>query len=262
MLREVRRFFDEAGVLEVCVPTLGRCTVTDPNIESIAVPGYGHLQTSAEYFHKRLLCAGVGSLYQISPVFRAGERGRLHHPEFTMLEWYRVGLDDAALRDEVAALVDRLLGPAPYRSVRYAELLGGNTFASPLEESEAFARASAALEGRVFVTHYPAEQAVLAELEPEEPSVAGRFELVIDGIEIANGYRELRDAGVHRSRFERDQAQRRDLELPVPELDEAFLAAIESGLPRCAGVALGVDRLLMCRLGVDHIDAVLPFPLD
>jgi len=251
--------------MEVQTPVLAAHGVTDVAIETLRVSGVpeGVLQTSPEYAMKRLLAAGAPSCYQLGPVFRAGERGRYHNPEFTLLEWYRLGLDDRELRDDVAALVDRVLGPAPYRVVTYAELMPAELLvpeADPLAVAEAFSDACGRLEGRVFIVDYPAEQAALAKLRADDPRFAARFELVIDGLEIANGYFEAGDASELERRFADDQRQRRARGLPVPSLDPQFLAAMRAGLPDCAGVAVGVDRLLMCRLGADHIDAVLAFP--
>ena len=264
LLFEIRSFFRDRQVLEVQTALIGEHTVTDLHIESLAVAGGGYLQTSPEYQLKRLLAAGAPSIYQLAPVFRAGEQGRLHNPEFTLLEWYRLGFDDEALMAEVAALVDEVLGPAPYETVSYADLVGIPTAAS--EDPDAlnlvFAEASAALRGRWFITRYPAEQAALARLRADDPTVAARFELVIDGVELANGYHELTDPAEQRQRFARDLEERQVRGLPARTIDEKFLAALAAGLPDCAGVALGVDRLLMLKLGVDRIDAVQPFPWD
>ncbi len=257
LLETIRAFFRERNVLEVQTALLAEHTVTEPHIESLAVADLGYLQTSPEYQLKRLLAAGAPSLYHLGPVFRAGEQGRLHNPEFTLLEWYRLGCDDADLRLEVAELVARVLGPGEVREVAYADLVGDRTG----EEGDlAFARACAALKGRWFVTRYPAAQAALARLHPEDPRVAARFELVVDGVELANGYHELTDPQEQRRRFAADLEARRRRGLATPALDEKFLAALEAGLPDCAGVALGVDRLLMLSLGAERLADVMPFP--
>lgn len=257
-LATIRAFFAERGVLEVQTALIGEHTVTEVNIESMAVGGSGYLQTSPEYQLKRLLAAGAPSLYQLGPVFRAGERGRLHNPEFTLLEWYRLGFDDGALMAEVAELVDRMLGPAPCGQVTYAELVGN--LDRPREALDlALSEATAALKGRWFVTRYPADQAALARLCPDDPSVAARFELVIDGVEVANGYHELTDPEEQRRRFAADVEQRRARGMVEPTVDEKFLSALEAGLPECAGVALGVDRLFMLARGAGSLDEVLPF---
>lgn len=269
LLRSVRNFFHERGVLEAQTAVLAGATVTEPAVESLAVPGSGYLQTSPEYQLKRLLAAGAPSLYQLGPVFRAGESGRRHNPEFVMLEWYRLGFDDADLMDEVAALVDLALGPAAYTTLSYREVVArAPQPAEPgLDARERldlqFARGCDALgQGRYFVTDYPAEQAALARVRDHDPSVAARFELVVDGLEIANGYWELGDAAALAARFRRDLTVRRERGQALPELDARFLAAMEAGLPPCAGVALGFDRLLMLRLGASSLREVMAFPSD
>jgi lysyl-tRNA synthetase class 2 len=260
LLASIRRFFRDRGVLEVQTAVLGEHTVTDVNIESMTVGSMGFLQTSPEYQLKRLLAAGAPSLYQIGPVFRAGELGRLHNPEFTLLEWYRVGYDDEALMAEVAALVDLALGPGDYERVTYGALVGD--LDRPRDELDlAFDRAVNGLaEGRYFITRYPSDQAALARLRADDPSVAARFELVVDGIELANGYHELTDPHEQRRRFAADTEARRARGLVEPTIDEKFLAALEAGLPDCAGVALGLDRLLMLAAGADSLAEVIPFP--
>jgi lysyl-tRNA synthetase class 2 len=259
LLAGIREFFRERGVLEVQTPVLGACTVTDLHVASIPVADYGYLQTSPEYHLKRLLAAGAPSLYQLGPVFRAGEQGRLHNPEFTLLEWYRLGFDDQALMREVAELVDSVLGPGRYRTIGYAELVGD--LERPRDELDmALTEAVTALgAGRYFINRYPAEQAALARLLPDDPAVAARFELVVDGVELANGYHELADPHEQRQRFATDLAERRQRGLPEPGMDERLLAALEAGLPDCAGVALGVDRLLMLQMGAERLADVLPF---
>ncbi len=262
LLAQARAFFADRDVIEVQTPLLARATVTDPDVESIPVPGYGFLQTSPEYFMKRLLAAGMPSCYQLASAFRHDERGSRHNPEFTMLEWYRLDYDDGALRQEVAELCDVLLGPAEYQVRTYADLVGD--LERPREDLDlAFAEACDALgPGRFFVTDYPADQAALARVraraEGSQP-VAARFELVIDGVEVANGYWELLDAGEHETRFAEDNRRRARRGLPEREVDAAFLDALADGLPACAGVAVGFDRLVMLALGARTLDEVLAF---
>lgn len=258
LLRQAREFFYQRDVVEVQTPLLGQGTVTDPDVESLAVPSVGYLQTSPEYFIKRLLAAGMPSCYQLAGAFRAGEQGRLHNPEFTMLEWYRLDFDHQQLMAEVAQLVDALLGPGDYATRSYASLVADVN--APREQLDLeFATACAQTTGRVFIVDYPASQAALARLNPADTDTSARFELVIDGVEIANGYWELLDVAEHRARFKRDAAVRQARGLAARPVDEAFLAAIEHGLPACAGVALGFDRLVMRALGVDDIESVLAF---
>ena len=252
------------------------------------------LHTSPEYAMKRLLAAGTGDIYQICHVVRALERGRLHNAEFTLIEWYRLDLSLDALMSEVEELVRELLGragaaPAAERvSYREAFLraLALDPFTAPLAQlAEHARRAGFAGEvtdrdellellmgtvvgprlghgGLTFVHAYPASQAALARLDPHDPRAAQRFELYCDGIELANGFHELAAAREQRQRFERDRGERRRLGLPQAALDERLLAALESGLPDCCGVALGFDRTLMLAAGAERIDAVLPFPIE
>jgi lysyl-tRNA synthetase class 2 len=258
------------------------------------------LHTSPEYAMKRLLAAGSGDIYQVCHVVRALEHGRLHNAEFTLIEWYRLGFTLEALMDEVAALVRELLGSAgPQRAqerVSYREAFtrelaldpftatlaelaqAAATFgfgAPPAGEGEGgAARRDELLEllmGAVvgprlgagaltFVHGYPATQAALARLDPRDPRTARRFELYCDGIELANGFHELTTASEQRLRFETDNSERRRMGLPVHALDERLLAALAAGLPDCAGVAVGFDRLAMLATGAAHIDEVLAFP--
>ena len=263
-LEAIRGFFAARDVVEVQTPVLAPATVTDPDVESIAVPGYGFLQTSPEYQMKRLLSAGAPSIYQLGPVFRHEERGRLHNPEFTMLEWYRLGFDDQQLMQEVAELVALVLGPDAVQTVTYQQLVGDVSGRGDVQRSELDLRFAEACEklqpGRFFVVDYPADQAALARLRPDNPSVAARFELVIDGIEIANGYWELLDPTEHERRFAADRARRKALGRTEVEPDQPFLTALRRGLPNCAGVALGVDRLLMLAQNADRLDEVLQRP--
>ena len=263
-LEAIRGFFAARDVVEVQTPVLAPATVTDPDVESIAVPGYGFLQTSPEYQMKRLLSAGAPSIYQLGPVFRHEERGRLHNPEFTMLEWYRLGFDDQQLMQEVAELVALVLGPGAVQTVTYQQLVGDVSGRGDVQRSELDLRFAEACEklqpGRFFVVDYPADQAALARLRPDNPSVAARFELVIDGIEIANGYWELLDPTEHERRFAADRARRKALGRTDVEPDQPFLTALRRGLPNCAGVALGVDRLLMLAQNADRLDEVLQRP--
>lgn len=282
LLAEIRAFFAARTVLEVQTPALGRRTVLDPALDSIATGDGRYLQTSPEYHMKRLLAAGAPSIYQIAPAFRDGEAGRWHNPEFTILEWYRVGFDAPALMAEVAALVDSLLGQAPYQSVSCTDLLRerfgidsdstgallelGRTLglAEPaLDEALDLALAEALrsrAESRVFVTGFPAALAALARVGDE--GSAERFELIVEGVEVANGYHELTDAAELAARMEADLERRRVLGKTEPAPDEALLAAHRHGLPDCAGVAMGLDRLLMLKVGATSLAEVMAFSWD
>ncbi len=260
ILATIRAFFAEREVIEVQTPTLSSTTVTDPQIASIATQDGKFLQTSPEYQMKRLLAAGAPSIYQMGPAYRAGESGRLHNPEFTMLEWYRLGFDDDELMAEVVELVDLVLGPRPYQRLTYRELIGTSEGQRDLLDLK-FADALANLDDvRVFITDYPADQAALARLREEDAGVAARFELVVDGVEVANGYFELTDPDELEGRFDRDNAIRDSLGVQPIASDERLLAAMRHGLPDCAGVALGVDRLVMLALGATNLSEVMPFP--
>jgi lysyl-tRNA synthetase class 2 len=289
-LTAIRAFFATRGVLEIDTPVLSQTTVTEPAIDSLAVQVADrryYLQSSPEYHMKRLLAAGAPSIVRIGPVFRAEETGRLHNPEFTMVEWYRLDFDLSALMDEVRDLVSLLLGPAPFRRMTYAQLLeegagvdirqcsreslaaaaerlGIETSAGKLSERDMMDLLAAhvldRLDGRTFVAGYPADQAALARvIEEQGRAVAQRFELIIDGVEIANGYDELLDAVILRERMEKDRRLRRADSREMPAADERLFDALQHGLPRCAGVALGFDRLLMQKLGCTTIEDVLPF---
>lgn len=284
MLADVRAYFAEHDVLEVQTPVLARHGVTDVAIDTIQTRDGRHLGPSPEYLMKRLLAAGTPSIYQIGPAFRRGEAGRWHNPEFTMLEWYRLGFDAQMLMEDVRGLVDRLLQGADYRTITFRDLLierfgvdetspelvaiARDRFgASAPSQADAIdllcADAMQGLTGRVFITDYPAADAALARLrERDGRTVADRFELVIDGVEIANGYHELTDAEELRRRFVRDQHQRNELGKEALAIDEAFLEAHRAGLPDCAGVAVGLDRLFALALGASSISEVLSFAWD
>ncbi len=298
----MRAFFAARGVLEVDTPILGAATATDPHLASLssrvsAVGGQAertmYLQTSPELAMKRLLAAGSGPIYQICKCFRDGEAGRLHNPEFTMLEWYRPGFDHQRLMDEVDELVQTVLCRPAGERLSYREALGRVTGLDPLtaptaaltERARALIAAPPALSeddrdgwldlilthlvepglgrGRpTFVVDFPASQAALARIRPDQPPVAERFELWVDGVELANGYHELSDAGEQRRRCESHLAARGRLGLPAVPVDERTLAALEHGLPACAGVALGFDRLVLLAVGAASLAEILAFPID
>lgn len=302
LLAETRAFFAERGVLEVETPIASRAAATDPAIESLATRWSGpggwqplYLHTSPEFPMKRLLAAGAGSIYQVCRVFRDGERGRLHHPEFSLLEWYRPGWAYARLMDEVADLVLRVLGRPglaqerlPYQDL-FRDRIGIDPWSSEVPALRVKAlelgisgaesldldrdgwldlllvhRLEPAL-GRAcltFVYDYPPSQAALARVRPGAVPVAERFELYLEGVELANGFQELTDPAAQAVRFAADLAERGARGLPEPPLDRAFLAALAAGMPEGSGVALGLDRLLMARVGARHIDSVLAFPIE
>jgi len=304
MLGRVRAFFAAHGTLEVETPTLSRAATTDPHLTSFVTayhgPGGGmlYLHTSPEFPMKRLLAAGAGSIYQICKVFRDGEAGRLHNPEFTMVEWYRVGSDHHALMDETLALVTQALDGkrtlAPPEKLTFREAFEHHAGLDPhradaqalataikrhgIETDSDPAREPVDVLRDLLLTHvvesqlgrgrltalydYPASQAALARIRAGDPPVAERFEIYLDGIELANGFHELGHAAEQRARFERDVAQRKGQGLPAVPMDEHLLAALETGLPDCAGVALGFDRLVMLAAGAKSIQDVLAFPIE
>lgn len=295
LLRVVREYFDDQGVMEVETPALCSTTVTDPSIESLGLHDCAgrawYLQTSPEFAMKRLLAAGSGSIYQIARAFRDGERGRHHNLEFSILEWYRIGFDHHRLIDDVDRLLDRVLGPQPSSRMTFRDAFSRHLDMDPhaatmaelhsVCESRGFAsrRAAATRDecldhllahavqpalgpGRVYLFDFPASRAALARVRTGSPSVAERFELFIDGIEVANGYHELRDAAELRRRMRRDIETRRGADRRAPAADERLIAAHEAGLPACAGVAVGFDRLVMLAGGHGALRAVLAFPDD
>ncbi len=290
MLQNIRAFFDELGYLEVTTPVLMRSTNPDPNLQSIAVTGDEELflQTSPEFAMKRLLAAGYGSIFQIAPAFRNDEQGRSHHREFSMLEWYVEGFDYRQLMQQVETLIRHLADDAvTVSSCSYCELFARHLqididsigllelqqlcrdradyhAAQGLDRQQCLDLLLAVvieplMQGFLLVFDYPATQSSLARSCAHRPGYVERFELFHDGMEIANGFSELTDACEQRQRFEKDRQQRESLGLPVYPLDEVFLAALEHGLPDCAGVAVGIERLLMALLGLQQIDNVLLF---
>ena len=307
LLARIRAFFAARGVLEAETPVLSAAAITDPHLASFGTlysgpgPLYGrtlYLHTSPEFPMKRLLAAGSGCIYQIARVFRDGEAGRRHNPEFTLLEWYRVGFDHHRLMGEVAELVSELLAGklalAEPERLSYRELFQRHLGLDPHRTSAPALAACAERQnvpippgmpaddldpwldlllthciepelgpGRLtFVYDYPASQAALARLRPGDPPVGERFELYVNGVELANGFHELGDAEEQRRRFERENAVRQASGLPVMAVDEHLLAALGTGLPDCAGVALGFDRLAMLAAGKKSLAEVLAFPLD
>lgn len=295
MLRAARDYFAATRALEVETPTLSVNAITDIHIASVAAQPFGrqhYLHTSPEFPMKRLLAAGCGDIWQICRVYRDGESGRFHNPEFTLIEWYRVGVDHHSLMSDVERLLSAMLPPSRHfdsaERLTYREAVqlhaGIDAFEDPLavliarlESADIDVPASirddrdACLDlivstivgpqlGRErlsFVYDYPASQAALARAHGR---VASRFEAYLDGIELANGFHELGDAAEQRARFQSDLDERARRRLPSMPMDERFIAALEHGLPECSGVALGFDRLVMCAVGAKHIDEVLAFP--
>ena len=303
MLARIRGHFATARVTEVQTPLLSPAAASDAQIESIeARPLAGpplYLHTSPEYPMKRLLAAGLGDCFQIAPVFRDGESGRMHNPEFTLIEWYRTGFDLSALMQDVDALVRAALQGlrtiAPSRSITYREAVraasgldcaragaadiasvlrarGVHATLGPGDDRDAWLDLLMATvvgpglgrDAPTFIRDYPASQAALARTRDDGDGwpVAERFELYLDGVELANGYRELGDALEQRCRFEQDQATRRARGQRTAPLDERLLGALAEGLPDCSGVALGFDRLVMVALRLSTLAEAMAFPLS
>ena len=293
MLARVRRYFEARSVLEVDTPALSETTITDPNIASIGVAGNRYLSTSPEFAMKRLLAAGYPDIFSICRVFRDEERGRLHLPEFTMVEWYRhgFGLDDI-VRDTLALIAFIASRPDLAHDVPvidYADVIqqfaGVDPLTASIEElahaAEADDELAASLGDRrddwldlllatrvapslpsdtlTVIRHYPISQAALARCSPENPAVADRFEVFIGNVELANGFVELTDAEEQAERMQTDIDERRRRGQPAPEPDEHLLNALRAGLPDCAGVALGFERLHMFVEERDHIRDVVTF---
>ena len=299
LLRVLRRFFVDRGVLEVDTPLLSQGTIPDAGIDVFRLPGETdepdrYLQTSPESAMKRLLAAGAGDIFQICKAFRQGEAGRHHNPEFTLLEWYRVGWDHAALMREVAELLGIVLKSDgwqiwPYRAL-FIELLG----VDPLDEQTSLTGLTdlaqsrigvlpesldrdAVLDllmshciepeisdwGMVFVTDFPTSQAAMARCIPMgDVDVAARFECYLNGKELANGYWEQIDPDALAAQLHAENTRRQQRGLSLRPIDGRLLAAHRHGLPECAGVALGVDRLLALRLGVDNLAETISFGWD
>lgn len=288
VLGVIRDFFREKNVLEVQTAVLARYGVTEPTITSFRTDSGHHLQTSPEFQMKRLLAAGAPSIYQICPAFRQGEEGRDHNPEFVILEWYRLGLNSRQLILEVAELVDLILGRSDYHyrtagqllhaefgldvhgdsDLKVAELARDHGLDSVVGRSDGvdFLMASALQRlpfERVFITEFPADQAALAKTKLlGKDTVADRFELVIRGIEVANGYHELTDADELERRMDVDNLERRELGIPTMARDPFLLASMRQGLPACAGVAVGLDRLLALAGHHESLSSVMAFPFD
>ncbi|MCO1334130.1 EF-P lysine aminoacylase EpmA [Microbulbifer sp. OS29] len=295
LLAQIRTFFSQRGVLETEVPVLSQRATSDPHIESISTQCSGetaYLATSPELGLKRLLAAGLGDCYYLGKAFRQGESGGRHNPEFSMLEWYRCGWDDRQLMAEVTELLSAILATDQVQSLSYRELFLRELQLDPHSASNAELvscvaremelsftprernecldllmshRLEASMnEGITLIYDFPAEQAALAKVlnDQQGTPVARRFEAYAGGLELANGYWELTDSKEQLRRFEKDLAYRRDHLRPLQPFDERLVSALAEGMPDCAGVALGVDRLLMLAAGYDSIDKVIAFPFS
>jgi lysyl-tRNA synthetase class 2 len=291
LLREVRAFFDARDFVEVETPALVRSPGTELHLEAFEVVGARELRwlaPSPELHMKRLLCEGAERVYQVCHVFRRGELGALHEPEFTMLEWYRAHAGSAEVMRDTEDLVARLArafsdgAPCLRRGERRVDVTppferlsvreAFTRYASVrlddvVDEDDHFYRVLVdeieprlGVERPTFLTRYPARMASLARLHPDDPTTADRFELYAAGVELCNGFGELTDPHEQRARIEREQDARRRAGRPVYPIDEAFLAALVRGMPPSGGNALGLDRLLMLLTGADRVADVVAFP--
>lgn len=309
-IASIRTFFAKRDVLEVETPALSQGTITDLYLDAMqtqhplpeqSAASTFYLQTSPEFAMKRLLAAGAPDIFQISKCFREDEIGRLHNPEFTMLEWYRKGFSMQALIDEVSELLKMLLSLEHVEQLTYRQVFLDYLSFDPLtitseglsdiaktyrlgdyyqqlqtadygdiQVKDALLQAlfSQEIESQisalhpVCITHFPASQAALAKLSPSCPATALRFELYYRGIELANGFEELCDAQLQQQRFEADNKTRQMMGKPIRPIDQHFIDALSAGLPACSGVALGIDRLLMLALNCDSIAEVMSFDIQ
>jgi lysyl-tRNA synthetase class 2 len=303
IMNDVRTFFKSHNILEVETPIMTHGSPTDCHIDPFTADFHPngwrrsagsetvYLHTSPEFAMKRLLAQGFGDIFQICKVFRNGETGTIHNPEFTLLEWYRTGFSMDALIDEVCALVQTVLGNRPIAQKRYCDLFAQTTGLDPLQAAiddiAGFCQShglnppsfTTVTDGLQFVlsefieprfdhsaitvvSRYPADQAVFAALDPGDPRCALRFEIYCGGMELANGFEELCDWQENERRVMQENEKRRAAGKPVLTVDRRFIGAMQKGLPPCSGVALGLDRLIMCALGKQSIGEVIAFPWD
>lgn len=280
VMRAIRSFFEARDYLEIDTPIHVATPAMELHIDAEPAGEGAYLRTSPELHLKRLLAAGYERIFQIGPCFRQGERGALHHPEYTMLEWYRCGCDYQGILDEtlllLQAVAESLPPQAPARQMLCAPpalFKVGNLFMEQAGWDPASAfdavrfdldlvekiEPSLPRDRPVILMDYPAACCALARLKPGAPQVAERWELYLGGVEVANAYSELTDPVEQRLRFEHWGAERKQAGRAVYPLDEAFLGALEAGMPDCGGIALGIDRLLLICLGRNDLDALLPF---
>ena len=280
ILANIRRFFSERNITEVSTPILSPSSTPDPTILSLQTTISGkpfYLQTSPEFYMKRLLCAGSDCIYQICKAFRDEESGRYHNPEFTMLEWYRVGFNHHDLMDEMDEFLKSILNTLSAERISYQNIflkhlefnphtVTNETLINCAQRNNININANydkdtwlnlllshliepkLGLDKPAFIFDYPTSQAALAKIRQDDPPVSERFEVYINGIELANGFHELTDATEQAARFHAENATRKKMGLAKIPIDEDLIAALKMGLPPCAGVALGVDRLMMLML--------------
>ncbi len=291
ILAKIRAFFTRRNILEVETPLLSHSTNPAPHLHSFATTYQKknlYLQTSPEFAMKRLLASGSGDIYQICKAFRDGEQGRLHNPEFTLLEWYRINFNHHQLMDEMEQFLHFILNTPAAERITYRELFLQHLNVDPFGETNELKKIALAkgLDANltndhdtwlqlllthfiepnlgqkqpVFVYDFPASQAMLAKINSDNPKIAERFEVSFKGIELANGFHELNDAQEQRQRFTAENKMRTQLNLPIIPLDENFLEALPH-LPPCAGVAVGIDRLIMLATQTKSLVEVITFPI-
>lgn len=293
----LRHFFATRGVLEVETPILASACAPETGIQPFVTQYHGansrplYLQSSPELAMKRLLAAGCGAVYQLTHAFRDGEAGRWHNPEFTILEWYRTDFNQDLLMDDVEAFLCEVAFFPPATRCSYSEVFQHWLGFDPLDISLSKLRTlvyqktaynaeqtdrdtclqllmshciepSLGFDAPVMVFNFPASQAALARLNPDNPQVAERFEVYFKGVELANAFHELTDPIEQRRRFEKEILLKNQDNSAYSPLDERFLAALEAGLPDCAGVAIGIDRLLMLLTNAKSLDEVLTFSIE
>lgn len=308
ILQKIRQFFIDRNVLEVETPTLSKGTVTDVHLESLSCR-YNYLsdsptseftdfylQTSPEFHMKRLLASGYGSIFQIAKAFRHEEAGKYHNPEFTMLEWYRLGFDPFELMAEVTELLKTILSCSEPLQVTYQSLFLKTVNIDPLTSTRdemlalldqkdllsdwlvddsinnadillqfiftEIIEPTIGVDAPCFVYNFPKSQASLAQICSDDYRVAQRFECYYKGIELVNGFNELTEPLTQLARFKADNANRLSKGLKEKLIDDAFIAALSEGLPKCSGVALGIDRLVMLALNIEQIEDIISFPID
>jgi len=316
IIKKIRQFFEVRDVLEVETPLLDHSTATDPHINSFSLqldnpslsstevkdlqtteegtpPPIRFLQTSPEFSMKKLLAAGSGPIFQMCKAFRKGEYGNKHHPEFTLLEWYRPGFDHFELMSEVDKLLQAILDTPESDKISYENLFQKFLNINPHQSTESELKTCAqthsikisegenslnkddwlnlllthciephlSKERPLFLYHYPPSQAALSKIITDENDndVAARFETYVNGIELANGYFELTDAKEQQRRFVADNQKRKIRGLTEIPIDQHLIDALEYGLPECAGVALGIDRLIMLATGATKLSEVIAF---
>ncbi len=304
VLQKIRSFFLEKNIIEVETPILSQGTVTDVYLEPLTC-SYDflkkdnhsqqlYLQTSPEFAMKRLLASGFGDIYQICKAFRHEEQGQYHNPEFTILEWYRLGFDHLQLMREVGELLTLILACEKPLKITYQQIFMDHVAVDPLSASSADLLnvlkkheklsdwlvndkdrnvllqviLSEIIEPHIgndrpwFIYNFPSSQASLAKISPQDHRVAERFECYFKGVELVNGFHELTNAKTHLERFKQDNLQRKHKGLVEKPIDNNFITALESGLPNCAGVALGIDRLIMLACKANRIEEVISFPIN